>query len=125
MAPAVSSPSAITRAENIALLYLLHTVPDQTSSNPIPNILVRQKGYTLPFEKERDLVSTLAFLSNVRDDPDRVPAVCIEEVSKPASLNVLLAVNKTTWSDGNQVLKTIKQGLERIFEAVGQVSDSR
>jgi hypothetical protein len=74
----------------------------------------------LSFERERSLAGTLAFLSNVKDDPDHIPAVCVEEGPKSAFLSVLLAVNKVKRDDGNQVLQELKQGFERIFSVLSQ-----
>jgi hypothetical protein len=121
MAPNVPSASAITRAESIALLHLLHAVPTRPSSNPTDSLPIRPKGYTLPFERERNLAGTLAYLSSTKDDPDHIPAVCVEEIPKSASLSVLLAVNKVKRGDGNQVLQGLKQGFERIFTALSRL----
>jgi hypothetical protein len=41
------------------------------------------------------LASTLAFLSNTEDDSSHVLALCVKDNPKLASLNVMLAVNRT------------------------------
>ncbi|KAH6959822.1 hypothetical protein BKA56DRAFT_599587 [Ilyonectria sp. MPI-CAGE-AT-0026] len=71
--------SSIACAENISLLYLLHSVPSPPIRSPINAQQTPKAGYSLPFDKERSLASTLAFLCSIRDDPNRIPAVCIEE----------------------------------------------
>jgi hypothetical protein len=111
----------ITCSENVALLYLLHSVPTQPSSNPIKNELFRRNGYYLPFERELSLISTLAFLSSINDDSEHIPAVCVQQSAKPAHLSVLLAVNKTKPGDGNQILQKVKEGFERIFSIISLV----
>lgn len=114
---------AIVCAENIALLHLLHSVPTRPSSNSTDNLPLHQAGYTLSFTRERNLVGTLAFLSNTVDDPNHIPALCVKEDPESLSLSVLLAVNRIKWSDGNQVLQELKQGFERIFAILSDVSN--
>jgi hypothetical protein len=118
-----SPPSAVICAENIALLYLLHSVPVPPSCNEINEPPIRQGSYSLSFTRERTLASTLAFLSNTEDDSNHVPALCIEENPELASLNVMLAVNRTKWEDGNGVLQNIKQSLEKIFTILSEISE--
>ena len=117
-------PAAIARAESIALLYLLHSVPTPPSPNSINGLRVHHECYALPFEKERSLAGTLAFLSSITDDPNYIPAVCVEEVPDSAFLNVLLAVNKDSRNDGNQILQRLKQGFEQIFAVLSRLLDS-
>ena len=116
-------PLVVTRAENIALLYLLHSVPAPPSRNPIESLPIRQKGYKLSFLRERSLAGTLAFLSNLKDGPDHIPAVCVEEDPDSVSLNVLVAVNKAKPGDGKEVLQNLRLGFERIFALLSEVSD--
>ncbi|KAI1636194.1 hypothetical protein F4809DRAFT_404286 [Biscogniauxia mediterranea] len=114
----INPPSpAFTCAENTALLYLLDPVPSPPAPNPISHSVVRQPGYGLPFEIERSLVTTLAYLSDTKDDPNHVPAVCVEEADS-ACLKVLLAVDKSSRSDGSEVLRRLERGFEGIFEVL-------
>ncbi|THV44102.1 hypothetical protein BGAL_0733g00010 [Botrytis galanthina] len=119
------APPAITCAENIALLSLLHRVPVSPSLNPISNLSVRHERYDLSFERERSLASVLAFLSSISDNPDHVTAVCVEEDHETMSLNVLLAINKAQQNDNSQIQEEMKLGFERIFAGLAQVSDAR
>ena len=123
MAPSTHPSLAVTCAENIALLYLLHSVPDPPSHNPIDRLPVRQEGYTPSLLRERSLAGTLAFLSNPKDGPDHIPAVCVEEGPESAFLSVLLAVNEARLGDGKEVLQNLKSGFERIFALLSRVSD--
>jgi hypothetical protein len=123
MKPSTLPSTAVTCAENIALLYLLHSVPDRPSRNPIDYFPTHQNGYTLSLQRERSLVGTLAFLSNLKDGPDHIPAVCVQEGPKSAFLSVLLAVNKARPGDGKEVLQNLKLGFERIFALLSQVID--
>ena len=125
MTPSTPPSPAVTCAENIALLHLLHSVPDPPSRNPIDRLPVRQNGYTLSLLRERSLVGTLAFLSNLKDGPEHIPAVCVREGPESAFLSVLLAVNKDTPSDGEGVLQNLKLGFERIFALLSRVSDGQ
>ncbi|TVY28202.1 hypothetical protein LHYA1_G003353 [Lachnellula hyalina] len=125
MTPSTPPPPspAVTCAENIALLYLLHSVPDPPSRNSIDRLPIHQNGYTLSLLQERRLAGMLAFLSNLKDGPEHIPAVCVQEGPQSAFLNVLLAVNKARPGDGEGVLQNLKLGFERIFTLLSRVSD--
>jgi hypothetical protein len=125
MTPSTPASSAATCAENIALLYILHSVPNQPSRNSVDLLPIRQKGYTLSFLRERKLVGTLAFLSSLKDGPEHIPAVCVQEDPETACLNILLAVNKAKPGDGNGVLQSLKLGFEGIIAVLARVSDSQ
>lgn len=118
-------PPSFLRAENIALLELLHNVPDLPSSNPKDRPSFSQKEYALPFERERSLTSRLAFLSNIKEDPSHIPAVAVQQDTGRQSLNVLLSVNKAYPEDGNALLNTVKGGFEAIFSILSGVSESK
>ncbi|KAI1141150.1 hypothetical protein F5Y05DRAFT_376517 [Hypoxylon sp. FL0543] len=120
MMTATPNDPAIICAERIAALHFLHHVPVPPSSNPVTDIHRRSAGYTLPFEKERGLASTLAFLAYPKDNVDYVPAVCLEEVPDAVYLNVLLAVNRPDQSSGRQHLEELKEKFERIFSLLGK-----
>ncbi|KAE8440473.1 hypothetical protein EG329_007439 [Mollisiaceae sp. DMI_Dod_QoI] len=123
MTPSTLASPAVICAENIALLYLLHSVPDPPSRNPIDCLPVRPNDYTLSLLRERSLAGTLALLSNLKDGPEHIPAVGIQEDPKSVYLNVLVAVNKARPSDGNEVLQTLKLGFGKIFDLLSRVSD--
>jgi hypothetical protein len=123
MNPGPSSAPAIECAEDIALLYLLHSVPVPPFRNSIDDVSLPRSGYTLSLEDERNLVGTLAFLSCVEDDPSHIPAICVKENPKLSTLSVLIAVNKATWGDGKQALQTLRRGFEKIFTILSQVKE--
>ncbi|KAI0845841.1 hypothetical protein F5Y00DRAFT_272648 [Daldinia vernicosa] len=102
-------------AETIAALHFLHPIPSEPFSNPVTSIQCRKDDYTLSFEKERSLCSTLAFLAYAKDDNNNIPAVCLEEGTGAAYLNVLLAINKFGHDGGNQALERLKAEFESIF----------
>lgn len=122
--PNTLSSAAAVCAENIALLYLLHSVPTLPFHSQIARLQAQQRDYTLSLMRERSLAGTLAFLSNLKDGPEHIPAVCIEEDPDSAFSSVLLAVNKTKPSDGKEALQDLKSGFEKIFALLSQVSDS-
>jgi hypothetical protein len=124
MTPNALNSPAVTCAESIALLHLLHSVAAPPSRNSIDRLRIREKGYTLSFQQERSLAGTLAFLSNLKDGPDHIPAICIEQNPDPAFLNVLLAVNGAGPGAGKEVLHSLKLGFERIFALLSQMSNS-
>ncbi|KAH6629781.1 hypothetical protein C7974DRAFT_336537, partial [Boeremia exigua] len=119
------STPAVARAENISLLHLLHLVPVPPSSNVTNKASPHQGSYALSYNQERHLTGTLAFICNTRDDSDHTPALCIEEDSQSASLNVMLAVNRADEEDGSNVLQDLKEGLEKIFGFLSGISKER
>jgi hypothetical protein len=110
-------------AENISLLFLLHSVPSVPKATPLGGDQIGEAGYSLPFEKERGLASTLAFLSCIREDPNRIPALCIESVSGSCSLKVHIAVNKSSFLDGNIDLLEMDRALRKILAPLSNYSN--
>lgn len=128
-----SNTPAITCAENVALFSLLHSVsnsgpiqsvPAPPSSNTM-NHLPGREDYTLSFEREHSLAGVLAFLAQTEDDPNHIPAVCVEQNLELGSLNILLAVNKGKWCDGDTILQDLKQRFQRLFSVLSTFSDSK
>ncbi|KAI1309578.1 hypothetical protein F5Y03DRAFT_348043 [Xylaria venustula] len=124
MSTKTQSRVAVKCAENIGLLYLLHRVPAQPSANTIAEIHSKAIGHSLPFDTERRLVNTLAFLANIDDDPDNIPAVCLEEKTQNRGLTVLLAVNRKgltiRWK---KYASDIKTGFDKIIAALRRGGD--
>jgi hypothetical protein len=111
---------AVLCAENISLLFLLHSVPSVPKATPIVRDQTSEAGYSLPFEKERGLASTLAFLSSIREDPNRIPALCIESVPDVCALKVHIAVNKSSFDDGNTDLLEMNRALSEILSQLAE-----
>jgi hypothetical protein len=109
-------------AENIAVLSVLSPFPLPPSTNPIPT-LANSKGPVriLSFERESSLVSGLAFLAGVSDNPNHVVALCLEELPGKDGLKALLGINKAQPGDAEEVLATTKRGLQEIFEVLSRV----
>ncbi|KAI2464087.1 hypothetical protein F4781DRAFT_414184 [Annulohypoxylon bovei var. microspora] len=120
MAKTTSRDPAIICAERIAALHFLHHVPVEPSSNPVTKVQSRSAGYTLPFEKERDLAGTLAFLAYHKVDVNHIPALCIEEGPDATYINVLLAINKFEYDEGRQILEELKNWFDEIFSLLDQ-----
>lgn len=120
----MTSATRIACAESIAFLYLIHPVPTQPSANTVDSPTCNSKHYTLPFHRERSLTSTLAFLSSINDDPNYIPAICVQEDSENSCLKVLIAVNQAKWGHGHKILQDIKRGFEGIFPLLALTSPS-
>ncbi|KAH2591819.1 hypothetical protein KXW34_004628 [Aspergillus fumigatus] len=118
-----ASNPAIKCAEDIAIALLFHNVPAPPSSNSMHRISEGQ--YVLSLDQERKLAGTLAFLAHNREGAEYVPAVCIGEDSATGSLNVIFAVNKANYSDGNNVLRSIQKSFDEIFALLARVSTDR
>ena len=67
----------------------------------------------------------LSFLSKNQDGSDYIPAVCVEQDQAGNYLKVLLAVNKCTWNDGDDILRSIKGGFEDIFDILHNAEHGR
>ncbi|KAH7118261.1 hypothetical protein B0J13DRAFT_652222, partial [Dactylonectria estremocensis] len=118
-----ASSLTITCAENISLLFLLHSVPTPPVRTPIKRSQILEAGYSLPFDKERSLASTLAFLSSIRDDPNRIPAVCVQEDPDSEGLNIILAINRANGVDGQGDLQEVERGLREILIILSHILD--
>jgi hypothetical protein len=119
MTPMGSVPDiqAISCAENVALLSLLHSVSSTSPlqviptapSSKTPEHIPAAREYELPLDMERSLVGTLSFLAQTEEDPNHIPAVCVEQDID--SSKVLIAVNKSKWSEGDSVLMPCRRDL--------------
>ena len=112
----------IACAENIAISYLLRNIPAPPSSNRIYCRPASRGRSTLSFDTERKLVGVLAFIAYSKNDVEHIPALCLEEDPESGSLNVIFAVNKASHNDGEDAIRCIKQGFERIFAILATVS---
>ncbi|KAJ5667168.1 hypothetical protein N7507_003032 [Penicillium longicatenatum] len=124
MSPEFQASNALC-AESIVLIYLLHKIPEPPSQKRTSQLTSSNQNYILPFSKERDLVEILSFLSKNRDGSDYIPAVCVEQDRTGNHLKVLLAVNKGTWDDGDDILQSIKGKFEGVFDALHKANYSR
>jgi 4-hydroxy-3-methylbut-2-en-1-yl diphosphate synthase IspG/GcpE len=75
---------------------LLTRIPEAPVQNPAVGDLEYngQKWRTLTFERERNIVNNLAFLSTASDNPEKVTAICIEKHANAYGYTVRIAVNK-------------------------------
>lgn len=81
-------------AENIFLLERINISPGKSQNNPIPaHLHQHQSGRTLTLEQEQSITSSLSFLSSYTDDPNRVSALCIEEILGNSGLLITIASN--------------------------------
>lgn len=124
-----SNTPAIACAENSLLHSVSNSSPVQSipappSSNTMNHLLSGQEDYILSFDRERSLAGALAFLAQTEDDPNHIPAVCVKQNLELGSLNVLLAINKTKWCDGDTILQNLKQHFQRLFSVLSTFSDS-
>lgn len=86
--------SLIGLAENIFLLEKINNSPENPQDNPIPAHLHQyQPSRVLTLEQEQSIASTLSFLSSYTDDPNRVSALCIEEILDSSGLLITIASN--------------------------------
>ncbi|OHE98967.1 hypothetical protein CORC01_05657 [Colletotrichum orchidophilum] len=107
--------AAVACAENISLLYLLgkrQHDPQPNRRTPEPT---EERGRTLKFHRERSLCGAFAFLASIDGNPDFIPAVYIEERPDQRRLEIVVAVNKKSPMNGEEILEDIKRGFEEIF----------
>jgi hypothetical protein len=112
----------IVCAENIAISYLLRSIPTPPSRNHAEFPLAQKRPSTLPFDTERKLVGALAFIAYRQDDIEHIPALCLEEDPVSGCLKVIFAVNKANYNDGEDAISRIQRGLEHIFAILATVS---
>jgi hypothetical protein len=124
MPPKHDLVNGVTCAEGISLLYLLHSVPTLPSRNSLTSHNLHEHGYILSLSEELRLVEALAFLANIDHDVNRIPAICIQQVTG-TSLNVLVAVNQSKWGDGSQYLDRLRKGFESIFVLLDRSKHSK
>lgn len=116
-----SSAEAVNIAEDISILFLLHQVVELPTSHAVtPPKGHRPTEYSLPFEKERDLTIILAYISCIRDNPTRVPALCIKENKAAKQLHILFAVNASNAADEG-VLPEIQTRFQKLFKLLFSV----
>ncbi|CAH0020820.1 unnamed protein product [Clonostachys rhizophaga] len=116
-----SLADAVNIAEDISILFLLHQVVELPTSNAvIPPKGHRPTEYSLPFEKERDLTIILAYISCIRDNPNRVPALCIRENKASNQLDILFAVNASNAADKG-VLPEVQTRFQELFKLLSSV----
>ncbi|KAJ0426740.1 hypothetical protein BJY00DRAFT_320396 [Aspergillus carlsbadensis] len=121
---ATASNPTIACAENIAILYLLRSVPAPPSRNCADCLPIFQKHSTLSFDMECKLVSTLAFIAHNKDDVEHIPAICLDEDAESGCLKIIFAVNKASHNDGDKAICRIQQGLDHIFAILATVSET-
>ncbi|KAI5465963.1 hypothetical protein BGZ63DRAFT_460640 [Mariannaea sp. PMI_226] len=110
--------------EDIALLACLAEAHAPPKRFPISDqeAGVRPPFYMLSLRDEYHLTGTLAFLSSIRDNPDRITAVCTQE--SITGITVLVAANATTSSDSTY-LNSVKVGFDEIFSILRNASTSK
>lgn len=106
--------------EAITLLYMLNECPGTPQDNHRPQTLsVLSSVYQLPFQREKQIVENLAFLSATTDDSTRVMAVCLEEARDRHSCTVRLTSNKGDIDQVvlgfNHVAKILERGASRCI----------
>ncbi len=67
----------------VTLLYMLNQFPESPKDNQQPQALPTL--HQLSFQREKEIVDNLAFLSATTDDSTRVMAVCLEEARDRSS----------------------------------------
>ena len=109
---------------NIALLQMLSKEPERPAENPPPLHLINQVSKEpqrlLSFERERDLVDNLAFLSASSDRPEEVTAVCVEELDDREGLIIRVARNTgdiSSTKEGFRRMAAILQGATSLRQA--------
>lgn len=119
-AVAVEESRHVRGAEDISLLHLLHPVPEQPSANTLLDLDQRNDAYILSAKQELRLASSIAFLSSITDNRYHITAVCIQERREQDRIDILLAINKKKFEDGNAILTEICDALFGIFKRLSR-----
>ena len=100
--------------EAITLLYMLEKCPESPKDNQPPQSLsVLSSIYQLPFQREKQIVENLAFLSAITDDSDMVMAVCLEEARDRGSCRIRLTSNIGDTDEVERGFKLMAKVLEQ------------
>ena len=100
--------------ETITLLYMLNQIPESPKDNQQPQALsILSTLYQLPFQREKEIVDSLAFLAATTNDSTRVMAVCLEEARDRSSCTIRLASNTGDLDEVVHGFKLIARILER------------
>ncbi|KAF4975015.1 hypothetical protein FZEAL_8160 [Fusarium zealandicum] len=116
----------VSCAQNIALLYYLGNIASAPCKNRLgPRDAQPETGEAriLSLEDERHLTTSLAFISSIQDDSNKITAVCVEE--RLSGLVVMVAANAKTPGITSPYLPSVKQGFDGIFSSLkdaGQIS---
>lgn len=105
-------------SENTALLSLFPSKFEPKIAYPTPperRDSVHSSDYVLSLKHEKQCAEAFAILLPDTDDPDRIPAVCIEENSGGTGLTIRIASNS-----GSQ--KERAAGLQRVADKLKEVS---
>ena len=97
--------------ENITLLWTLCEIPGRPKENKLGG--GQDGGRQLPWDRERQLVDSFAFISASTDDMLRVMAVCIEEDPDKEGMTIRLASNTGDLSDVTRGFNGIARSLEQ------------
>ena len=97
--------------ENITLLWTLCEIAGHPKENEIDG--GHDEGRQLPWDRERQLVDSFAFISASTDDMLRVMAVCIEEDSDKQGMTLRLASNTGDLSHVIRGFNGIARSLEQ------------
>jgi len=118
--PALSSmaPQTIPSVNSIAALCVLQGNADKVVlPRPPRNVPSashqRTRGYEiLSFHEEVRLARSMAFLAYLRDDPNCIPAVCIEQSTTVANIGALCV--RVATNTGTKMLEEAVSGLQGI-----------
>ena len=81
----------------VTLLYMLNQFPESPKDNQLSQALSTLSTlptlYQLPFQREKEIVDNLAFLSATTNDSTKVMGVCLEEARDRRSCTIRLASN--------------------------------
>jgi len=95
----------------VTLLYMLNQFPESPKDNQQPQALPTL--HQLSFQREKEIVDNLAFLSATTDDSTRVMAVCLEEARDRSSCTIRLTSNTDGLDEVVYGFKLIARILER------------
>lgn len=114
--PRKSCAPDLLGAEYIALNYLLDEFPERQTQSRTSKLISKSQSYVISFSAERDLVEMLSFLSKLKDGSNDIPAICVEQSPNGDSLRLLIAVNKSTPKDSDDVLQLMKERFESVLQ---------
>jgi hypothetical protein len=116
-------PNVGAIAENIALLSMVDTQLELPTSSSLPNETLsnRELSYSLDPKHEQQIAQTFAILLAYDDRPEKVGAVCVEELSNGSGLVIRTAVNSGSQTERMQTFRKLANAIS-VISASGMMN---
>lgn len=85
-------------------------------SNKASSLHRRSRGYVLSFDNELSLASSFAYIAYAEDNPNCIPAVCLDQDLDTDHINVRIAINKSDPRNNADTLESLLVSIQEICD---------